>query len=71
MWSVCRTIGLNWFGPDALWGLSDLTNRLLQRSAFVAFGCMDRVGMVRCIPGHLALEVFCELRSLSVREIRG
>ena len=36
-----------------------------------AFGYMGWVGMVSCIPDHLALEVFFELRCLSVQGIQG
>ena len=25
-WIVCRTMGLNWSGPAALWGLNDLSS---------------------------------------------
>ena len=60
-------MGLNWSGPAALWGFK----QLLQRSVFEAFDCMGWIGKVSCIPGHLALEVFVELRNLSVPGIWG
>ena len=44
---------------------------LLQRSVFQAFDCMGWIENVSCIPGHLALEVFDELRNLSVPGILG
>ena len=38
-WSVCRTMGLNWSGPAALWGFRDLSSFSMpfQRSVFEAF----------------------------------
>ena len=44
---------------------------LLQRSVFEAFDSMGWVGKVSCIPDHLALKVFVELKNLSVPGIWG
>ena len=66
-------MGLNWSGLAALLGFRDLSSFsiLLQRSVFEAFDCMGWIAKVSCIPGHLALEVFIELRNLSVPRIWG
>ena len=73
-WRVCRTMGLNWSGPAALWGFRDLSSFSMPFTEICISGIwlyMGWIGKVSCIPGHLALEVFDELRSLSVRGIWG
>ena len=72
-WRVCRTMGLNRSGPAALWGFRNLSSFSMPFTEICIWGIWlyGLVGKVSCIPGHLALEVFVELRDLSVPGIWG
>ena len=72
-WRVCKTMGMNWSGPAALWGFRDLSSFSLPFTEI----CISGIWLYRLEwkdklhPGHLALEVFDELRNWSVPGIWG